>query len=508
MPLIYTDSGNFLPRESDMSDLRATEYRAKIRKWAAAYEKMCLNYNRTGSVLTLADKPKYWFKFDFCKGTFKPKPNQVAPIVLGINAGRAAIFANMGFGKTYVTGYIGRYLQVHRGLAKKILVLCPKSALSTWKAELAQFFELEYSVFPENPHLDGDFILANYEQADKLIEAREEFGGIVLDESQRTKNMDTKTFESISALTDLNIFYRFVLTGTAMPNKPDDLFTQLSFINPYCMGFSHSFMKSAFFQKAYNGKFVKETFLNKYTKLFQEKAAKNAIIFSAPTTDVSVKEEYIGVELNDVQSKAIDDVHKGFTVLTGKKTITGQEPKDLVELKNVATKEAQVSSGFLKAGDQILNFKSRKIGAVFDDAMSYKGQVIIWTYFQNTTMRLHKAIPNSACIFGTTTGAQRTRIIEDFQLGKIRVLVLQLKAANTALNLQCCNYMLFAEYDWAHATIAQAVARIVRQGQTKTCTIKKYFTRKTIDEVMLEVIKTKKNVTSSIIRNYMTLRKR
>src|SRR5512137_388357 len=80
------------------------------------------------------------------------------------------------------------------------------------------------------------FTIVNYEQmlADSLeVNQRLRPDVIVLDEAQRIKNWSTKTTRAIKRLRSR---YAFVLTGTPIENRIDELYSLMDFLNPSLLG--------------------------------------------------------------------------------------------------------------------------------------------------------------------------------------------------------------------------------------------------------------------------------
>ncbi len=511
--LQFVNGGNFLTKEAGNSP-EAVKYREKIKSWAVRYSYAAKLFNNGEDLLSKMSSLTRRPVSDFMLDSVSIRADQYNPIVAGINFGRAALFLGMGRGKTFIGGYICNYLQRYSPMAQdfpnnQFLVLCPKTVISEWADQIPGFFDCTISSYPDNPYADTDIVVTNYEQLHKLVERKDKFGGIMLDESQRAKNMGTKTFELISEFADLNTFYRFVLTGTPILNKPDDMFTQLSFINPYAFDFSHDFMKSEFFSKKWipKAKFYKESFRAKYRPKFHRIMNSNSFILPSTSEDVDIKYHRVPCDLTGKQAKMIEHVAKGYIKLEQRINLGDMKGNQKqIELRGAIGKELQISSGFLMAGDQILRFPSPKLAkamAILDEYPTDE-QFIIWTYFRETTQRFASSIPSSAAIYGDTSDAQRKKAIADFKTGKLRVLVMQIKSGNAGLNLQMCTKQLFAEYDWTPANIEQAIARSARSGQNDTVTIWLLYTTGTADEFVIKAVRDKKKITSAIMATYIT----
>lgn len=510
--LQFINGGNFLPLESGASP-KAKKYRERMKSWSARYKYAAKQFNAAKDIVTDLPMLKHRPAGDFMLPGVGIREDQYAPIVAGINFGRAAMFLGMGRGKTFIGGYLANWLQrfsplKHEFPDNKFLVLCPKSVIGEWADQIPEFFDCTISVFPTDPAADTDIVVTNYEQLHKLLPRKEEFGGLLLDESQRAKNMGTQTFEQITEFADLNIFYRFVLTGTPILNKPDDMFTQLSIVNPYAFDFSYDFMKSRYFKKVWipKGRFYKESFDKRYKEKFHTILNSNSFVLPSTSEDVDIKIHEVECGLSPKQAHMIQHVAKGYITLeksVNLRKLKGR--KKQVELNAACIKELQISSGFMKAGDDILKFESPKLAKAMQILDQHPGeQFIVWTYFRNTTERLHAAIPGSATVYGDSSDTQRRNAIRDFKAGKLRVLIMQIKSGNAGLNLQMCTKMIFAEYDWTPANIEQAIARSARSGQTKQVTVWMLYTKCTADTVMYKAVKDKRKVTSAIMTTHIT----
>jgi hypothetical protein len=78
------------------------------------------------------------------------------------------------------------------------------------------------------------FTIVNYEQmrADALeVNARLRPDVVVLDEAQRIKNWSAKTTQAVKRLRSR---YAFILTGTPIENRLDELYSLMDFLDPSC----------------------------------------------------------------------------------------------------------------------------------------------------------------------------------------------------------------------------------------------------------------------------------
>jgi len=155
---------------------------------------------------------------------------------------RALLADEMGLGKTIQA--IAACALLHRlGKAQRVLVVTPASLKTEWEEQIQRFTDLPCQLLfgPRGKRLKAYaeasfFTLVNYEQM--LVDALEVNAHlhpdvVVLDEAQRIKNWSTKTAQAVKRLRSR---YAFVLTGTPIENRIDELHSLMDFLNPAVLG--------------------------------------------------------------------------------------------------------------------------------------------------------------------------------------------------------------------------------------------------------------------------------
>ena len=160
------------------------------------------------------------------------KPEQVENIFCLLDMPNGANFSVPGAGKTLTTLGLSRVLK-ERGTFKRLLVVCPRSAMDSWSDEATNSFEGSSSleVFGGQV-LDQftDIVLVNYEQLENVHKRkillqwlRSMPTHLVLDEAHRIKGGSKSV--RWRACRELADFAERVdiLTGTPMPNGSEDI---------------------------------------------------------------------------------------------------------------------------------------------------------------------------------------------------------------------------------------------------------------------------------------------
>ncbi|MFJ9734380.1 DEAD/DEAH box helicase [Streptomyces sp. NPDC101171] len=153
--------------------------------------------------------------------------------------GHGANFSVPGAGKTRTALAVFSALR-ERGEARRLLVVCPKSAYEAWQFEGATCFRkpLLTSVMDTGfPDPEADVVLVNYERLSGSVGHLSEWlrtapAMFVLDEAHRMKLGARGTYGSACLTLGPLARRRLILTGTPAPNSARDLESLLSFVWP------------------------------------------------------------------------------------------------------------------------------------------------------------------------------------------------------------------------------------------------------------------------------------
>lgn len=163
--------------------------------------------------------------------------------MLHLAFGERAILADeMGLGKTVQAVAACELLRRLRGI-ERVLVVSPVSLKTEWAEQIERFTDRSAQIIQgrrparlRQYRQPAFFNLANYEQvlADRETLQRQLMPDcIILDEAQRIKNWQTKTADAVKRLQSP---YLFVLTGTPLENRIDEIYSIAQAIDPHLFG--------------------------------------------------------------------------------------------------------------------------------------------------------------------------------------------------------------------------------------------------------------------------------
>ncbi|MGR9036177.1 MAG: SNF2-related protein, partial [Gammaproteobacteria bacterium] len=169
-------------------------------------------------------------------------PYQTEGVAFLASRGRALLADDMGLGKTLQAITAASWLADNAGV-RKVLVVCPASLKHQWAREVEKFTPHPAQIIQgpaENRSVqyraDALFFIANYELVVRDLSVINETlkpDLVILDEAQRIKNWRTKIASTIKLIASR---YVFVLSGTPLENRLEDLYSLLQVVNARVLG--------------------------------------------------------------------------------------------------------------------------------------------------------------------------------------------------------------------------------------------------------------------------------
>lgn len=404
----------------------------------------------------------------------------------------AALFDEQGLGKSK---------QVIDALAAQIqeksidaaLIVCPNGLKTNWAEEVEKFSDLSYAVFGAGRaerrlafgSLKASIYIINYEAiAVELasLKALLRFKNIalVLDESHRIKTPDAKATRAILALRSLAV-RRYILSGTPVANKPEDLWTQMLFLDDG-KALGESFEE---FQKRYGSS---ASGYRNLDHLRQRVASKSIRRLKESTIELPEKSyNRISVELDGVQAQMYVTMRselalwvrtmEGDTFLASAETILAR----LVRLAQIASNPALIDTSYAEVPAKFRAL-DRLLSTYFEDPNQ---KIIVWTSFvENIETLVHRYAPwHPVCIHGAVSTTQRDAAVRAFKTDPTtRLLIANPAAAREGLTLTEANVAIYVDRTFNLVDYLQSQDRIHRISQTCGCEIVLLVASNTVDE--------------------------
>ncbi len=439
---------------------------------------------------------------------FPPYKHQIVMLLLGIINPQFLFFADMGGGKTRTILDLFTYWK-GLGLAKKGLILCPATVVSTWSEQIEEHSNLSYRELigtvnqrVDQLEQDADLYILNYQGLQALLtnvrKGRKRgkrvpvqdkvdvfcsmFDFVAYDEIHMCKSSDSLTF-NLSQELSLRTPYRYGLTGTPFGKDPMDFWSQYFLID---LGETFSpninFYKNVFFtpkQNYWGG--VDWTFIRKrephLKKMIQHRSIRyneNEMNDLPPVTFQKVPVT-LTKELEEYYKKIFTEAMASQQLLLTQKGPIG---KIITQFKNSWIRARMLCSGFLDYTDEdferqsIIFNENPKLDALMDliESTPKLAKIVIVKEFIKSGdiigERLKKAGIKYTRLDSTTKN--KAEAIHLFKTDdRYKVFIMNSQSGAFGLNLQAARYQVFYESPSSPIVRKQAEKRVHRTGQTQ-----------------------------------------
>ena len=354
-----------------------------------------------------------------------------------LKAGKYAIFADTGLGKTIMQLSWANQVSIHT--KKPVLILAPL-AVTGQTIEEGDKFNIQVRRYSRVR--DGGIYISNYEQLDKINVSG--FSGVVLDESSILKNFDGK-YRSLLIEKFANTPYKLACTATPSPNDPMELGNHAQFLDVM----SYNEMLAMFF--VHDASDTQQWRLKGHAiDKFYEFVSTWAIMLNKPG-DIGFSNDGFDLpplNINQIQVKT--DIPTGM--LFGGMAVNAT---DFNRLLRETEKER-------------INEVIKLVKEVPEDE-----QIIIWAKQNQEAINVLKALSDYDCrnVQGSDSPQTKEKNLLDFAHGEYKILITKTKIASFGMNFQNCHYQIFASLDFSFEATYQAMRRSWRFGQTKEVNI-------------------------------------
>lgn len=419
----------------------------------------------------------------------------------------AAVFLDMGLGKSVITLTALLGLCLDRFEITKVLVIAPlRVARDTWTAELQKWDHLKCftyatvigSVSEREAALrkKAHIYLINRENVSWLIEESGfpfDFDMIVIDELSSFKSYQAKRFRSLLRVRPT--VKRIVgLTGTPAGNGLTDLWAEFRILD---LGkrlgrFITHYRNRYFLPDKRNGMTVYS-----YKPL---PGAEDAIYRQISDITVSMKAvDHLDMPeciFNDVTVSLSEEERQKYDTLRNDLILSlGEDEIDASNAASLSSKLSQMANGAVYGEDKTVHrIHDRKLDALEDLIEAANGKPVLVAYWYRHDLERIRA---RFCVREIRTSAD----ISDWNAGKIPVAVIHPASAGHGLNLQAGgSTLIWFGLTWSLELYLQTNARLWRQGQTaKTVVIHRIVAEGTVDELMLKALDRKEQSQNSLI---------
>lgn len=418
----------------------------------------------------------------------------------------AAVFLDMGLGKTVITLTALHSLCLDSFEVKKVLVIAPlRVARDTWPSEIEKWDHLDgltYSVVvgSEKERLaalmkKAHIYIINRENVDWLIGKSGVpwfFDMVVIDELSSFKSHQSKRFKSILKVRPY--VKRIVgLTGTPSPNGLHELWAEFRILD--CgkrLGRYITHYRNSYFVP--DKRNAERIFTYKPAPGAEEMIYKRIedMTISMKGCDYLTLPECIinevPVHLSDKEWSVYETFREDMVA-----KIKGKEI-DAANAAVLSGKLLQMANGAIYDEEkEVLHIHDRKLDALEDLIEGANGKPVLVAYwFKHDAERIKERFE--------VREIKTSQDILDWNAGKIPVAISQPSSMGHGLNLQYGgSTLVWFGLTWSLELYQQTCARLYRQGQKDTVVIHHIISKGTIDEDVMKALRRKEKTQDALI---------
>ncbi len=386
------------------------------------------------------------------------------------------------------------------------LVVMPKSLVFNWIQEAERFTPglriLDHTGGDRtrsHKHFDRyDVIFTTYGilRRDISFLRKRTFDYIILDEAQAIKNTNT---ESAKASRLLKSRHRLALSGTPIENHIGELWSLFEFLNPGMLGSAAVFRSG----KEAQGK-PEDTYMQLLARALRPfilRRTKKQVASDLPEK----VEQTLFCNLEPEQQALYDELREHYrNSLLERIELEGMRGSKIYVLEALLRlRQAAIHPGLIDRAR--VDEPSAKLDILLPQLMEIIDEghkALVFSQFTSMLGILRSRLQAEGIRYEYLDGQTRDRqaTVERFQNDpEAQLFLISLKAGGLGLNLTAAEYVFLLDPWWNPAVEAQAVDRTHRIGQTRSVFAYRLIAKDTVEEKVLSLQTTKREIADAII---------
>lgn len=423
--------------------------------------------------------------------------------------GRALLADDMGLGKTLQAITAACWLADNAGVGR-VLIICPASLKHQWAREIAKFTGRTTQIIEgsaENRGVqyraDALFVIINYELVLRdlsVISEQMRPDLLILDEAQRIKNWRTKLASTVKLITSR---YVFVLSGTPLENRLEDLYSLLQLVDARVLGPLWRCLLD-FHITDERGKVIGYRNLSELRRrIAPVMLRRNRSLVSDQLPERT--EVTLDIAMTDKQIELHDHALKAAGSLA---TIAKQRPLTPSEQNRLMSALQQARMACNAAGlvdkESIGSPKLDELAKLLEElCLQSDRKVVVFSQWALMTEMVETLVKSMGlgCVrlYGGVPTAKRGEMMERFQQDAAVQVFISTDAGGVGLNLQSATVLINLDMPWNPAVLDQRIARIHRLGQKQNVQIFLLMAADSYEQHVARLVQGKRDLFDNVV---------
>ena len=314
----------------------------------------------------------------------------------------------------------------------------------------------------------------------------------MLDEAHTIKNRDTKMSQSAMKLKG---DFRLLLTGTPLQNHVSEVWNLMQFANPNLLGSFSDFTSRFLLPIERDHDKERQRQLKRVVTPFILRRTKSEVLNELPEkTEITIKVDLSPDEMayyDNIRQKALEEIdNKEATAM-----------KALAEITRL--RQAACNVRLVNKDLHIPSSKLQCFMTLVDELHTNNHRALVFSQFTSHLALIREELDKAKIQYlyldGNTSAKERLQLVEQFQHGDMPLFLISLKAGGIGLNLTAADYVVHLDPWWNPAIEDQASDRAYRIGQHNPVTVYRIIASGTIEEKIIDLHKTKKNMADALL---------
>ena len=436
-------------------------------------------------------------------------PYQTEGVAFLASRGRALLADDMGLGKTIQAITAASWLADNAGV-KKVLVVCPASLKHQWAREIEKFTSQRVQVIQgaaDSRHVqyraDALFYIVNYELVLRdltIISETLKPDLLILDEAQRIKNWRTKIASTIKLISTR---YVFVLTGTPLENRIEDLYSLLQVVDSRVLGPLWRCLLD-FHITDERGKVIG------YRNLSELRQRISPVMLRRNRSLVSDQlPDKTEVRMDIAMTQAQQDLHGSAMSAAGNlATIAKRRPLTPSESNRLmaALQQARMACNAAGLVDKVSEGSPKldELSRLLEElCLQSNRKVVVFSQWAMMTEMVESITTGlglgSVRLYGGIATHKRGELMDKFQNDDAIQVFISTDAGGVGLNLQSASALINLDMPWNPAILDQRIARIHRLGQKQKVQIFILLAEDSYEQHVASLVKGKRDLFDNVI---------
>ena len=441
-------------------------------------------------------------------------PYQIQGTGFLAGTGRALLADDMGLGKTLQAISAAVWLKTHENVCT-VMIICPASLKQQWAREIAKFTDLQSQIIQGPPPKRGvqyrrerTFFIINYELLLRDLSMINEVlqpDLIILDEAQRIKNWRTKIAAAVKLIPSR---YAFVLTGTPLENRLEDLYSLMQVVDPKILGPLWRYMVD-FHVTDERGKVLGYRNLSVLRKrLAPVMLRRDRAIVSDQLPERILQR--LDVPMTAKQREFHDEAMSKagqLATLAKRRPLTPTEQNRLI----AALQQARMACNAAGLVDKETKGSPKldEMADLLDEICFQSGlKAVVFSCWELMTQMVEKRLRKMGLgyvrLHGGVPTAKRGELMDRFRDDDAVQVFISTDAGGVGLNLQSGAALINLDVPWNPAVLEQRNARIHRLGQKRSVQIITMVAAASYEEQVLSLVNTKQHLFDNVVKEDAT----